>query len=101
MKYLVWENKDASDTVPIRVYVETDDHMYEQRKVEFYHNRVIGYADRQRSKGRTLLSSAPLPSIQEMNVMRSHSVVMLNREKFERIWAKYVEVGKTCDKECQ
>jgi hypothetical protein len=88
MKYLYWENTDEFDILPLKVYEELDEKLYETRKVEVYLDNVLGYADEKNEFGRTGLSDRPLPKLEDM-VKLIPSVIEISKKSFEKIWGIY------------
>jgi hypothetical protein len=98
MKYIVyivcdWKHDDPK--YPIRIYSEVDEEGWETRKVQFFPDGRVGYADLERvDNGDTGLSELPLPSIEEINANPRLEDKEITKEEFEEVWRKYVENRK-------
>jgi hypothetical protein len=88
MKYLYvkWIHKNPGD--PVHLYSELDNDRYEVRKVEVYADGRRGFADSGEEFGGTVLSSMPLPPLEEIAAMKEYEPKEIPVEDFQRVWLK-------------
>lgn len=60
-----WHTSDPTD--PVRLVSELDEYGFETRKLEFFRNGVIGYADKAASENGRALGEAAVPLLDQIN----------------------------------
>jgi hypothetical protein len=91
MKYIVFEWKQRDPNFPILIYSELNEEGYETRKVQFFPDGRVGYADLERvDNGDTGLSEQPIKGIEEFQDDPELEAKEISKEEFERIWCEYV-----------
>lgn len=85
MIYIKTELEYPSPRLPPLTYTETDDELWEIRKVEIFRDGRMAYADKDTEMGDTGLSDLPeLPVEQKIaNFVR----VVISKTEFEVLWA--------------
>ncbi|MGC0095820.1 DUF6881 domain-containing protein [Ralstonia pseudosolanacearum] len=72
---------------PVFIYSEVDPDNFELRKVEVYADGLMGFSDGTNSDGETMLSTGPLPSLQEIAADPQFVPVGITQEEFEMMWS--------------
>ncbi|MEF2253427.1 DUF6881 domain-containing protein [Ralstonia solanacearum] len=72
---------------PVCIYSEMNSDRWETRKVEIYVDRRRGFSDGTNSVGGSMLSTEPLPSLQEIATDPQFVPVEISQDEFEKIWA--------------
>ena len=75
---------------PIRIVSELDEQRMEARKLEFYKNGRVGYADRTRTANGTTLGSEPVPALSEINADPQFLATLIPASEFEMLWSRSV-----------
>ncbi|QNT25482.1 DUF6881 domain-containing protein [Ralstonia solanacearum] len=79
-----WMHEFKSE--PVYIYSEMNSDRWETRKVEIYVDRRMGFSDGTNSVGGSMLSTEPLPSLQEIATDPQFVPVEISQEEFEKIW---------------
>ncbi len=74
-------------TEPECIYSELDSARRERRKVEVYIDGQMGFADGSRSVDGSMLSSEPLPTLDEISTDPQFAPMEISKEEFESVWA--------------
>jgi hypothetical protein len=91
MQYLKVRWQHADPAYPVLYYSELDDGRWEKRKVEFFPDGRIGYAE---SEGNsyavtgTQLSLTTLPDLAEIVAEPQFQAEIVNRDEFEAVMAQ-------------
>lgn len=73
---------------PILLYSELDNDRFETRKVEFFRDGSIGYADASEEFGHTELGMMPVPDLNEIAKDPEFEPRQIEKHEFEEIWGK-------------
>ena len=76
---------------PVMLYSELDEARLEVRSVELFRNGESGHADRTGSKGKTVLSEKPIPSLSEIAADPQFEPVEITKAEFEVLWERSQE----------
>ena len=82
---VIWRSTDPAD--PVRLVSELDEQGYEVRKLEFFRNGVVGYADESATANGCALGKVPVPSLSEINQDDQFLGVSISAVAFEELWA--------------
>ncbi|WP_328516716.1 DUF6881 domain-containing protein [Ralstonia pseudosolanacearum] len=74
-------------TEPVCIYSEMNSDHWETRKVEVYADGRMGFSDGTTSACESMLSTEPLPTLQEIAADPQFIPVEIGQEEFERIWS--------------
>jgi hypothetical protein len=77
------------DAEPIRLVSELDNERYEIRKLEFFRDGRIGYADGHNSTMGTQLGTLPVPSLAEINADAQFNAHIIDAMLFNRLWSQF------------
>ncbi|MHA6884528.1 DUF6881 domain-containing protein [Ralstonia pseudosolanacearum] len=77
----------ALPSEPVRIYSELSSDQLETRKVEAYADGRMGLSDGDNSAGGSILSTEPLPSLQEIAMDPQFVPTEITQEEFEIIWS--------------
>ncbi|MGD7134763.1 DUF6881 domain-containing protein [Ralstonia pseudosolanacearum] len=72
---------------PVFIYSEIDPDNFELRKVEVCADGRMGFCDGTNSAGESMLSTEPLPSLQEIATDPQFVSVEITVEEFEVMWS--------------
>ncbi|WP_232457234.1 DUF6881 domain-containing protein [Burkholderia ubonensis] len=81
--------KHAFETEPIRLVSALDHARYEVRKLEFFRDGRVGFANETRSSLGTELGTVPVPSLVEINADPEFEAKEISMETFEALWSRY------------
>ena len=73
---------------PVFIYSELDHERWELRKVEIFHNGMIGYAGPGVEVGGTGLSTMPFPPLEQIAADPEFESEVISKAEFDAIWAK-------------
>jgi hypothetical protein len=73
---------------PILLYCELDGRGWERRKVEVFADGRLGFAGNGVQRGRTEISTEPLPSLADIAADPQFEPVEITIGEFEDVWAK-------------
>lgn len=90
-RYWYWERLEKGSFLPLRTYVEIDHEGYEIRKVNFFENQEVEFADETNEAGRTGLGDRPLPVQEVLSEMIKFPVFEISKEQFEYVWTTYAK----------
>lgn len=82
--------KHAFETEPVRLVSVLDRDRYEVRKLEFFRDGRVGFADDARSSHGTELGTVPVPSLVEINADPEFDGREITLEDFETLWSRHV-----------
>ncbi|CAN0620355.1 conserved protein of unknown function [Burkholderia multivorans] len=82
---VVW--KHAFEAEPVRLISVLDKDRYEVRKLEFFRDGRVGFADATRSALGTELGKIPVPSVAEINADPQFKAREATFEMFETLWS--------------
>ena len=85
---VVW--KHAFEAEPVRLISVLDRNRYEVRKLEFFRDGRVGFADEARSSHGTELGTVPVPSLVEINAEPEFDGREITLEDFETLWSRHV-----------
>ncbi|MBO7885737.1 MULTISPECIES: DUF6881 domain-containing protein [Burkholderia] len=83
------EWKHTHNEEPIRLASVLDGDRYEVRKLEFFRDGSVGFADTTRSSLGTRLGTFPVPSLIEINTDPEFEAQEIALEVFEALWSRY------------
>lgn len=72
---------------PVCICSEMNSDRSETRKVEIYVDGRMGFSNGEKSVGGSMLSTEPLPPLQEIATDPQFVPVEISQEEFEKIWA--------------
>jgi hypothetical protein len=86
MKYIdvIWLSADPND--PVRLVSELDGDRFETRKLEYFRDGVVGFADAATAANGCALGVVPVPSLEEINGDGQFQAVAISGAEFERQW---------------
>lgn len=84
---VVWTHDFEAE--PIRLVSQLDYERYEVRKLEFFRDGRVGYADGHRSAMGTELGKLPVPQLTEINSDLQFSARVVESTLFERLWSQH------------
>lgn len=87
MKYIdvLWHSTDPSD--PYRMVSEIDDLNYEVRKVEYFRDGSVSFADAENWTDRCMLGECEVPPLAEINAYKEFEGAEITADEFEKLWA--------------
>ncbi|CAG2266052.1 DUF6881 domain-containing protein [Burkholderia sola] len=85
---VAWKHTHKDE--PIRLVSTLDGDRYEVRKLEFYRDGSVGFADETRSSPETGLGTVPAPSLIEINADPEFEAQKISLEVFEALWSRYL-----------
>ncbi|WP_441279496.1 DUF6881 domain-containing protein [Tardiphaga sp. 172_B4_N1_3] len=88
MKYLKVKWEHSFEDQPVLLYSELDHELREIRKVEYYADGRMDFADREGSSGHTRLSVEPLPSLEAIAAQAEFEPMIIPAAEFETVWAQ-------------
>lgn len=74
---------------PVRLVSELDSEGRELRKLEFFRDGLVGFADRESEVRGTRLSETPLPSVAQINEDSQFIARNTSAEQFESLWQEH------------
>jgi len=89
MRYIDVRWHHADDEEPVRLISEIDGSGFETRKLEFYRDGRVGWAERCASHLGAELGIAPVPSLAEINIDPQFVGVELEAVAFEALWKQH------------
>ncbi|WP_081062398.1 DUF6881 domain-containing protein [Burkholderia cepacia] len=81
--------KHTYEEEPVRLVSVLDGDRYEVRKLEFFRDGSVGFADEIRSSLGTTLGTVPVPSSIEINADPEFEAQEIALEVFEALWSRY------------
>ncbi|MPV64341.1 DUF6881 domain-containing protein [Burkholderia sp. BE17] len=85
---VLWKHAFAAE--PIRLVSVLDRDRNEVRKLEFFRDGRVGFADETRSSLGTELGTVPVPPLVEINVDPEFEAQEITLEIFEALWIRHV-----------
>lgn len=86
---VIWHTVDSGD--PVRLVSELDELGLESRKLEFFRDGVVGFADAETSTNGCALGEVAMPPLAEINANREFSGVVIAASEFEFLWASRLD----------
>ncbi|MFL6073300.1 MAG: DUF6881 domain-containing protein [Mycobacteriales bacterium] len=86
-----WHHDFADE--PVVLYSEVGDDGYEVRKVDVFRDGRLGYADKSRSTGDTVLGEKPILGVDEIAAQDEFSPSVIEAHEFEHVWRRAVTIG--------
>ena len=83
---VLWHQQEPD--YPVRLVSELDDDRYETRKLEFFGDGRVGFADSEVSREGTELGEAPVPPIAQINVDPQFTARETTAAAFEDLWLR-------------
>ncbi|WP_334068730.1 DUF6881 domain-containing protein [Burkholderia cepacia] len=77
------------ESEPIRLVSQLDNERYEVRKLEFFRDGRVGYADGHKSAMGTQLGKRPVPLLDEINSDAQFDARSIESTYFERLWCQH------------
>jgi hypothetical protein len=74
---------------PIRLVSQLDNERYEVRKLEFFRDGRVGYADDHKSAMGTQLGKLPVPPLAEINSDNQFDARVIESTLFNRLWSQH------------
>ncbi|WP_431822923.1 DUF6881 domain-containing protein [Burkholderia sp. F1] len=81
--------KHAFEAEPVRLISLLDQDRYEVRKLEFFRDGRVGFADATRSMLGTELGEIPVPSLAEINADPQFDARETTLEAFQALWSSH------------
>ncbi len=90
MEYIgvTWFHDD--EEYPVRLVSELDSGRFETRKLEFFIDDRVTFADRDNCSGSTELGVVEVPSLDVINLESEFQGKEISHDEFEALWGKYV-----------
>jgi hypothetical protein len=87
MNYIdvIWHSTDSAD--PVRLVSELDEYGFETRKLEFFRDGVVGYADETTSENGCALGELAVPPLAKINEDSQFSGMAITAATFEELWS--------------
>src|SRR4051812_24076484 len=85
---VIWHTHNPTD--PIRLVSELDERGFERRKLEFFRDGTVGYADGTTSANGCALGETEVPSLATINEDSQFAGVAITAAVFEELWAGHV-----------
>ncbi|WP_205746795.1 DUF6881 domain-containing protein [Duganella callida] len=87
MNYIdvIWHTTDPAN--PIRLVSELDEHGFETRKLEFFRDGAVGYADETTSANGCALGELAVAVLAKINEDREFAGVAITAAAFEELWS--------------
>ncbi|MBY0241496.1 MAG: hypothetical protein K2X55_19505 [Burkholderiaceae bacterium] len=82
----------TNDQLPVRIVSELDAQRHEVRKLEFFRNRGVGFAERDFAFGGTELDAAPLPELEQINADPQRHGAEICAWEFDVLWLQHAGV---------
>ncbi len=73
------------------MYSELDEKRWEIRKVEFFDDGTVGYADRHNTAGGTMLGEQPIPPFEQIAKNSEFEPSLISKQEFETIWSEVID----------
>ena len=86
-----WDHDFDND--PVELWSELDEHRFELRKLEYFRDGTVGYADRTESSSRTQLGDQPVPGNAEILSTGEFEELEVSEASFEERWKKRMKNG--------
>ncbi len=84
---VAWKHDFEAD--PIRLVSQLDNQRYEVRKLEFFRDGRVGYADGHKSTMGTQLGKLPVPPLIEINSDVQFDARIIESTLFNHLWSKH------------
>lgn len=84
--------KHASPEFPIAILSELDSERWETRKIEFFADGTVGYAQEGTEAGGSFLGEKPVPDIEIMNRDAEFEAEEISATEFEKAWRQASEM---------
>ena len=78
--------KHDSEDLPVEIWSEFDEERFESRKLEYFRDGTVGYADRLECSPRTQLADQPLPQLDEIFPDDEFEELEVSDSTFEERW---------------
>jgi hypothetical protein len=87
MNYIdvIWHTTDPAD--PVRLVSELDELGFETRKLEFFRDGAVGYADETTSENGCALGEFAVPPLAKINEDQDFTGVAITAAAFEELWS--------------
>ncbi|MDF3036596.1 MAG: hypothetical protein K0S28_1870 [Paucimonas sp.] len=90
MDYIDIKWRHDFDDKPVRLVCELDVGRYETRKLEFFRNGSVGFAEAGRHTVKTALALRRVPPLESLNEKPEFEGVAITASEFDLLWSKYV-----------
>lgn len=89
MRYIdvIWLHESQEE--PYRLVSEVSADNYELRKLEFFRSGFVGVASTTMNTEKTMLGSAEVPAIEEINANSEFQGKDISKQEFDNLWSKY------------
>jgi hypothetical protein len=81
-----WDHNFEDD--PVELWSELDEHRFELRKLEYFRDGSVGYADQLESSSRTQLGDQPVPHNAEIIAGGEFEELDVSEAAFEKRWKR-------------
>ncbi|GLY38589.1 hypothetical protein Amsp01_046130 [Amycolatopsis sp. NBRC 101858] len=81
-----WEHDFADD--PVAIVSEIGPDGYERRKVEFFRDGRLGWADEEHEVGGTGLGQVVVPPLEEIDAQQEFAASRVEATEFDQAWAR-------------
>lgn len=88
MKYVKVQWHHEFPDEPVVMYSEIDDERWEVRKVEVFRDGHSDWADRDTSRGTSMLGEIPFPPLAEIAAEGGFTPEEIDAEQFEAVWRR-------------
>jgi len=86
---VAWRHRSEED--PVRLVSELDSDRYETRKLEFFPDGRVGFADSVVSSNNTELGILPVPTVAEINSDPQFHASSMEKQEFGALWSQYAQ----------
>jgi hypothetical protein len=93
LRYIDVYWKHESEAYPIRLVSEVNLDNFEIRKIEFFSDGTIGYANEISGSSTTELGTHEVPNIEDINSDPIFTAKIISKQNFDKLWLKYVANG--------
>ncbi|MCR6488043.1 hypothetical protein M8542_34980 [Amycolatopsis sp. OK19-0408] len=90
--HATWTHDFADE--PVEMISEIGPDGYERRKVEYFRDGRVGWADEDHEVGGTGLGVVPVPPLEEINAQPEFTASRVAAAEFERAWAARPPAGR-------
>ena len=89
MEYIsvIW--KHQNDREPVRLVSELDAARFERRKLEFFADGSVGFADDVHEDPRTMLGTVAVPPLSQINDDPQFDGVSITQNEFNQLWGEH------------
>jgi len=89
---VLWQHESSSE--PVDLWSELDERRYETRKIEYFRDGSVGYADGEVEVGGTRLGEVPVPPLADIAADPQFKPEPISESDFEDHWKRREQSGR-------